>query len=160
MDTTATVDLRWNDPATILAGGHWSLERHDTGERHRAALHAVIGLVGEEVGDQCVAAHVDFIGALVAAADDLHASLVEALGEETVDDGHGRFQPDSPIGSTCRRAAAALDVAVYDLGRGLTRLGRRPDAATGEAVLAAAHASLYLRSLIGLHEPPLPPETG
>lgn len=146
-----TVQLCWNDPATILGGLHWRLARGE--EEHRTALHRLVRAVPPELAHRCVDAHVDALTTLLTDADELQAGLVEGLGEDVAGT-PGAVGLDSPVGESCRQAAAAVDAMVYELSRALTALERAPDDRIARLVLDAAHVSVYLRSLVGLHRWP------
>lgn len=146
-----SVQLCWNDPASLLAGMHWRLSRG--GQEFATALHRLVRAVGPDLAGQCVAAHIDALASVLAAADELQAGLVEGLGE-AVAGTPGAVGVDSPVGASCRQAAAAVDAMVYELSRALTALERSPDERIARLVLDAAHVSVYLRSLVGLHEWP------
>lgn len=152
-----SVQLCWNDPTSILAGMHWRLSRE--GEEFPTALHRLVRAVPPSLGQRCVEAHVGGLASLLTAVDELQANIVEGLGEAMAGT-PGAVGTDSPIGASCRQAAAAVDAMVYELSRALTALGRAPDDRVARLVLDAAHVSVYLRSLVGLHAWPEKGGTG
>jgi len=152
-----TVQLCWNDPASILGGMHWRMSRG--GEEFPTALHRLVRAVPPDLAHRCVDVHVEALGSVLAAVDEFQANLVEGLGEDVAGT-PGAVGTDSPIGATCRQAAAAVDALVYELSRALTALQRPPDGRAARLVLDAAHVSVYLRSLVGLHTWPQAGGTG
>lgn len=146
-----SVQLCWNDPKRILGGMHWRLSRG--GEDFVTALHRLVRAVAPDLANRCVDAHIDALASVLRAADELQASLVEGLGEDVAGT-PGAVGVDSPVGHSCRQAAASVDAMVYELSRALTALHRAPDERTARLVLDAAHVSVYLRSLVGLHHWP------
>lgn len=149
----ASVQLCWNDSGNILAGMHWRMARG--GEEFRTTLHRLVTRVPTDLAHQCVDAHLDALASVLAAADELQSGLAEGLGEDVAGT-PGAVDADSAMGASCRQAAAAVDALVYELSRACVALRRSPDARTGRLVLDAAHVSVYLRSLVGMH---LWPET-
>lgn len=147
----ASVQLCWNDPQTILGGLHWRYVR--AGEEFRTSLHRLVDAVPPELAHRCVDAHIDALRSVLAAVDELQAGVVEGLGEDMAGT-PGAVGPDSPVGTSCRQAAATADAMVYELSRALAALGRAPREAESRLVLDAAHVSVYLRSLVGLHQWP------
>lgn len=143
-----SVQLCWNDPARIIGGLHWRLSRE--GEEFTTALHRLVRAVGPELAHRCVDAHIDALSSLLTAVDELQAGMVEGLGRDVAGT-PGAVEADSPMGASCREAAAAVDAMVYELSRALTTLERAPDGRVARLVLDAAHVSVYLRSLLGLH---------
>lgn len=143
-----SVQLCWNDPARIIGGLHWRLARG--GEEFTTALHRLVRAVSPELAHRCVDAHVEALSSLLAATDELQAGMVEGLGRDVAGT-PGAVETDSPMGASCREAAAAVDAMVYELSRALTALERAPDEHIARLVLDAAHVSVYLRSLLGLH---------
>jgi hypothetical protein len=147
-------DLRlyWNDPDTILHGGHWWVER-DHGSR-RTTLHEIVGHTDEHVAGRCVLAHVGFLGQLLDAADELQETLADGLGHDV-----GRpssVNAESPLGQTCVTLAAAIDSWVYDLSRALQAHGGELGPKATRLILDASQVSVYLRSLVGAHRWPSP----
>lgn len=147
----ASVQLCWNDPGTILGGMHWRLARGE--EEFRTTLHRLVSRVPRDLAHRCVDAHLDALESVLGAADELQSGLAEGLGEDIAGT-PGAVGTDSAMGASCRQAAAAVDAMVYELSRALVALRRAPDERTGRLVLDAAHVSVYLRSLVGLHEWP------
>ncbi|MEX0657845.1 MAG: hypothetical protein WD080_01805 [Egibacteraceae bacterium] len=143
-----SVQLCWNDPASLLGGMHWRLARG--GEEYRTVLHRLVRAVAPDLANRCLDAHLDALASVLGAADELQARLVEGLGKGVAGT-PGAVGVDSPMGASCRQAAAAVDAMVYELSRALTALERPPDERAARLVLDAAHVSVYLRSLIGLH---------
>lgn len=148
-----SVQLCWNDPRSVLSGMHWLLSRH--GEDYPTALHRLVRAVGTDLANRCVDMHVDALATLLDAVDDLQAGLAEGLGADVAGT-PGAVSDDSPVGASCRQAAAAVDAMVYELSRALSALGRAPDERIGRLVLDAAHVSVYLRSVVGAHRWPGP----
>lgn len=146
-----SVQLCWNDPGTILGGMHWRLSR--AGEDHTTSLHRLVSAVAPDLANRCVDAHADALASVLDAADELQRGLVEGLGEGVAGT-PGAIDVDSPMGASCRQAAAAVDAMVYELSRALTALQGAPGERTARLVLDAAHVSVYLRSLVGLHHWP------
>lgn len=146
-----SVQLCWNDPASLLGGMHWRLVRE--GEEYATALHRLVRAVGPDLAHRCVDAHLDALASVLGATDELQAGLVEGLGEGVAGT-PGAVGADSPMGASCRQAAAAVDAMVYELSRALSALDRAPDERTARLVLDAGHVSVYLRSLVGLHHWP------
>lgn len=143
-----SVQLCWNDPSSIIGGLHWRLSRE--GEEFTTALHRLVRAVGSELAHRCVDAHVEALASLLTATDELQAGMVEGLGRDVAGT-PGAVETDSPMGASCRQAAAAVDAMVYELSRALTALERAPDERMARLILDAAHVSVYLRSLVGLH---------
>jgi hypothetical protein len=146
------VRLYWNDPDTILHGGHWWMQGADRGRR--TTLHELVGVTDEHLAGRCVLAHVGFLGQLLDAADQLQGVIAEGLGDDA-----GRpaaVTPGSPLGQTCVHLAAAIDAWVYDLARGLEDHGGELGPKATRLILDATQVSVYLRSLVGAHRWPAP----
>lgn len=144
--------LYWNDPDTILRGGHWWVAREGAGRP--TSLEEIVNRSNEGLAGRCVLAHIGFLGQLLDAADDLHSALADGLGSDA--GRPGSVDPGSPLGGTCTDLAAAIDAWVYDLSRALQVGNGELGPKASRLVLDASQVSVYLRSLVGAHQWPMP----